>query len=102
MGSRLVSGKTLTELVLSAQRLATSIPQRLRGLEALRSRRKRYTIGLCDSPGRRHGAVEQLPECLRDSMAVYAISLIQVYRAWLLTISKPWGYQRRTSRLDRR
>jgi hypothetical protein len=58
--------RLLTELVLATQSLASSIPQRVRDLEALRGRCKGYTVRLRDSPCRRHGAVKQLPQRVRD------------------------------------
>jgi hypothetical protein len=65
----------LTQLVFSAQRLAPSIPQRLRTFIALCPWRESYTIWLGDPPGWCHGAIEQLPQRRRDAMAVRAVSL---------------------------
>lgn len=59
--------RLLTQLVFAAQRLASSIPQRIRNLEALPGRRQSYTVRLRDSPCRGHGAVKQLPQRVRDS-----------------------------------
>jgi hypothetical protein len=91
----------LTKLVLPGQRLASSIPQRLRVFEAFDTWRKGYTVWLSNPPLRGHTTVEQLPQRLGDPVAAHG-QLSPPNKAGMLTISMLSGSQRRTSRPDQR
>jgi len=73
--------RRLTALVFAQQRLARCVPYRVRSLEALRTRRKGYTIRLRNSPGRCHGTIQQLPERLRDAMTTPSAQLSRCRRS---------------------